>query len=50
MTIVKKKLVNKTIKDQKTKFINYLYFILLEIRNLDLQFKKPGKKTQVVNI
>lgn len=50
MTTVKKDLGDKIIVDHRTDLIHHPYFMLLEIRELDLQSKKPGKKTRVINV
>lgn len=36
--------------DQRTDLVHHPFFILLEISKLDLQFKKPGRKTRGVNV
>lgn len=50
MTVGRKDFMNRIMVDHKTDLINYPYFIFLKIRKLDPQFKKFGKKTQIVNI
>lgn len=42
--------MNKIVVNHKTVFINYLYFMLLEIQELDPQSKRLGGKTRIVNI
>ena len=49
MTVVRKTLVDKIVVNHKINLINYFYFILLEIQEIDSQSKKLGKKTRVVN-
>ena len=49
MMAVKKDLLDKIVVEHKTDLVNYLYFIFLEIRDLDQQSKQPRKKTQVLN-
>lgn len=49
MTAVEKDLGDKIMVDHRTDLIHHLYFLLLEIRELD-QSKKPGRKTQMVNV
>ena len=50
MTAVRKKLVDKIMIDHRMDLVNHLYFMLLEIRELDPQSKRPRRKTQIVNI
>lgn len=50
MTAVRKNLTDKIVVDHRTDLINHPYFMLLEIRELDPQSKRPGSKTQVVNV
>lgn len=47
---VRKELINKIVVDHRTNLVNHLYFMLLEIWELDLRSKRPKRKTQVVNI
>ena len=47
---MKKNLVYKILVDHKIDLIDYLYFMLLEICKLDLRFKRPKRKTRVINI
>ena len=42
--------MNKIVVDHRTDSFNYPYFIQLEICKLNLQFKRPRRKTRVVNI
>ncbi len=49
MTAVRRDLVNKIIVEHKTDLVNHPYFMLLEIRDLNLS-KKPRKKTRVLNV
>lgn len=48
--VMKKNLENKIIVDLRTNLIYHLYFILLEICELDPQSKMLGQKTCDVNI
>ena len=41
--------MDKIMVDHKTDLVNYLYFMLLEIKELDPRSKRPGRKTRVVN-
>ena len=50
MTAMKKELVDKIVVDHRTNLVNHPYFMLLEIRELDLQSKRPGRKTRVINV
>lgn len=50
MTAVRKDLGDKIMTDHRTDLIYHPYFMLLEIRELDSQSKKPRRKTQVVNV
>lgn len=50
MTAMRKNLIDKIVIDHRTDLVNHPYFILLEIRELNPQSKRPGKKTQMVNI
>ncbi len=50
MIAVRKDLGDKIMIDHGTDLIHYLYFMLLEIRELDPQSKKPRRKTQFVNV
>ena len=36
--------------DHRTDLLNHTYFMLLEICKLDTLFKRPRRKTQVVNL
>ncbi len=49
MTAMRRDLVNKIVVEHRTDLVNDLYFILLEIWDLDLS-KKPGRKTRVLNV
>lgn len=40
----------KFIIQYKTNFINYLYFIIIKIKDLNLQLKHQKSKIQIVNI
>lgn len=48
MTAVKRDLLNKIIVEHRTDLVNHPYFMLLEIRDLDLS-KQPRRKTRVLN-
>lgn len=50
MTAMTKNLADKIVINHRTDLINHLYFMLLEIQELDPQSKRPGKKTRVVNV
>ena len=50
MTAVRKDFVDKIVVDHRTDLLNHPYFMLLEIRELDPQSKRPGRKTRVVNV
>ena len=50
MTAMNQELVDKIVVDHRTNLINYPYFMLLEIRKLDLQLKRLRRKIRVVNI
>lgn len=50
MTAVRKDLIDKIMIDHRTNLVNHLYFMLLEIWELDPRSKRPGRKTRVVNI
>ena len=50
MTAVRKDLLDKIVIEHRTNLVNHPYFILLEIRDLDQQSRRPGRKTQVINI
>lgn len=50
MTAVKKDIQDKIVVEHRTDKINYPYFILLKIRELNQQLKRPGRKMQVLNI
>ena len=49
MTAVRKNLVDKIVVDHRTDLVNHPYFMLLELQELDLRSKRPGRKTRVVN-
>ena len=49
MTAVRKDLLDKIAVEHRTDLVNHPYFILLEIRDLDQQSKRPGRKTRVLN-
>ena len=49
MTVVRKNLVDKIVIEHKTDLMNYLYFILLEIQDLDLS-KTLGRNIRVFNV
>lgn len=50
MTAVKKDLVDKVVVDHRMDLIDHLYFMLLEVCKIDSQFKKPRRKTCVINV
>ena len=50
MMALRKNLTDKLVIKIRTNLVNHLYFILLEIWELDQQFKKPGRKMQALNI
>ena len=50
MMAIRKELVDKIIVDYWINLVNHSYFMLLEIWELDLWLKRPGKKTQVINV
>lgn len=50
MTAVKKDLIDKVMVDHRTDLIDHPYFMLLDVRKLDLQSKIPGRKTRVINV
>lgn len=50
MTAVKKDLVEKVVVDHRTDFADHPYFMLLEVCELDLQSKRPGRRSRVVNV
>ena len=45
MTAIRKDLVDKIVVDHRTDLIDHPYFMLLEICELDLRSKRPGRKT-----
>ena len=45
MTAVKKEVIDKIVVDHRTDLVNHPYFMLLGIRELDPQSKRPRKKT-----
>ena len=50
MTAVRKDMVDKIVVDHIADLIDHPYFMLLEIRELDLHSKRPRRKTRVINI
>ncbi len=50
MTAVKKDLVDKVVVDHRTDLIDYLYFMLLDVREIDSRSKRSGRKTRVINV
>lgn len=48
-TAIKKELINKIIVDNRTDLGDYLYFLILDIRDIDSQTKKLVRQTRVVN-
>lgn len=50
MTAIRKDLVDKFVVENRTNLVNHPYFILLEIRELDKQTKRPGRKTRALNV
>lgn len=50
MMTVRKNLLNKIVMEYRTDLVNHLYFILVEIWELDQQSKMPGRKTKILNI
>ena len=50
MTAVRKDPTHKIVIENRTGLENHPYFILLEIRELDQQSKKPGRKTRGFNV
>lgn len=50
ITVVRRDLLDKIVVEHKTDLVNHSYFILFEIRELDWQLKRPGRKTRVINI
>lgn len=45
MMAIRKNLMDKIVINHRTDLGNHLYFILLEIRELNLQFERPEKKS-----
>lgn len=50
LTIIKKKLKNQIILENLTDLIYHLYFMPLDIQDIDKQLNKPIKKTRAINI
>lgn len=50
MTAVRRDLLDKIMMEHRTDLVNHPCFILLEIRELDWQSKRPGRKTRVINV
>lgn len=50
VTAIRKDLTDKLVVENRTDLVNHLYFILLEIWELDQQSKKPGRKTRALNV
>lgn len=50
MTTIKKDVMNKAVIDHRTDLVNHPYFMVFEMREIDLRSKKPGKKTRIVNV
>ena len=50
MKAIKKNLADKIMLDHRTDLINHLYFMLLEIRKLNVKSKKLDRKIQVMNM
>lgn len=50
MTAVRKDLLDKIVVKYMTDLVNHLYFVFLEIWDLNQQTKWPGQKTQVFNV
>ena len=45
VTVVRKDLLDKIVVEHRTDLVNHPYFVFLEIRDLDKQTKRPGRKT-----
>lgn len=43
-------ILNKVIVKNQTNLIRYLYYIILDIRELNLVFEKYSKKTRAINL
>lgn len=50
MKAIKKNLADKIMLDHRTDLIDHLYFMLLEIRKLNIKSKKLDRKIQVMNM
>ena len=50
VTTVRKDLLDKIVVEHRTDLVNHPYFVLLEIRDLDQQTKRPERKTRVLNV
>ena len=50
VTAIRKDLMNKFVVENKTNLVNSPYFILLEIRELDQQLRKPRRKMRALNV
>ena len=50
MTAIRKDLTNKIMVEHRTDLVSHPYFVLLEIRELDQQSKRPGRKTRALNV
>ncbi len=49
LTAAKKELVKKVIVENRTNMGDHPYFLALNIRDMDSQAKKPGRRTMVIN-
>lgn len=50
LTAVKKELVNKIMVENRTNLVNHLYFLVLDIRDLDGKSYRPTRRARVINI
>lgn len=50
MTAIKKDMINKAIIYYRIDLVNYSYFMVFKMRENNLHFKSPEKKTHIVNV
>lgn len=50
MTAIKKDVINKAVIDHRTDLVNYPYFMVFEMCEIDLHWKRQGRRTRIVNV
>lgn len=50
LIVVRKDILSRIIVENRTNLVSHPYYVILDIRELDLQSKKYLRKTRVVNL